>query len=107
MKSDRIKELEWKLLQKLRPMALDRCCRSVLDEVSQQALDMTKSAHERYLAVYKLMLDCDKKVARAFDDQRRSTAELQLALIRSAGWITDEEFALFSEETRASIQHLL
>jgi len=47
----------------------------------------------------------DKEIANAFNDFRRSTAVIQIAIIRKLGVITDEEFGRFSESTRASLQH--
>jgi len=100
-------ESDWKLFRKLQLLALDRFCQRVLAEVSQLAADVGKSSHERYLAVFKLLQRRDKELADAFNDPRRSTALVQLAQIRFRKLLTDEEFAGFSPETRASVQMFL
>jgi hypothetical protein len=46
-------------------------------------------------------------LAQAFNDPRRSTAWLQLAIIRSRGLLTDEEFDRFSPETQGAVQVFL
>ena len=99
-----ISEPDWKLFRSLHPVALERFCERVLAEVGQLASEQDKSAHERYLAVFRLLQRRDKELAQAFNDLRRSTALLQLAIIRAQGLVTEEEIARFSPETRAAVQ---
>jgi hypothetical protein len=100
-------ESEWKLFRQLQAVALERFCERVLSEVGRLAADTRKNHHERYLAVFKLMERRDKELADAFNNPRRSTALLQLARLQGLGLLTDEEFARFSPETRASVQVFL
>ena len=102
-----ISESDWKLFRQLHPIALERFCEGVLSEINRLASDTGKSAHERYLAVFKRIKRRDKELAEAFDDMRRSTAWRQLAVIRSRRVLTEEEFARFSPETHAMIQVFL
>jgi hypothetical protein len=102
-----ISESDWKLFRGLQPVALERFCEGVLSEVGRLASDPGKSAHERYLAVFQLLQRRDKELAEAFDDLRRSTARRQLAIIRSRGLLTEEEFGRFSSETKAAVQVFL
>jgi hypothetical protein len=102
-----ISESDWKLFRQLHPVALERFCERVLSEVGRLASDTGKSAHERYVAVFQLLQRRDKELAEAFDDLRRSTAWRQLAIIRSRGLLTEEEFARFSPETRGAVQVFL
>jgi hypothetical protein len=50
---------------------------------------------------------CDREFAEAFDDMRRSAAVMRICHLRKLGLLRDEEFARFSEETRATVQRLL
>src|SRR5262249_30598043 len=93
-----ISEPDWKLFRQLHPLALERFCENVLSEVSRLASQTGKSAHDRYLTVFGLLQRRDKELAQAFNDLRRSTALLQLAILRTRGLVTDEEFARFSPE---------
>ena len=95
-----IKESDWKVFRKLHPIAVERYCQRVLAENEQLVKDTTQTAHERYLAIFRLYFDRNKEMARLFDDFRRSTAWMQLVAIKRHGLITDEEFAEFSQETR-------
>jgi hypothetical protein len=101
------RETDWKLFRQLQPLALDRFCQRVLDEVGQLAADTEKSSHKRYLAVYRLLQDRDEQLADAFKNPRRSTAQVQLARIRADGLLTDDEFARFSVVARDSVQMFL
>src|SRR5690242_18748891 len=100
----RISEPDWRLLRQLEPVALDRYCRRVLDDVAALAGDDGRSAHARYLALYELLKERDKDLAVTFNDLRRSTAPVQLAAMRYRGLLTDEEFARFSPDTREWVQ---
>jgi hypothetical protein len=102
-----ISESDWKIYRPLHPLALERFCERVLSDIGRVASDTEKSAHARYLAVFKLLERRDKELAEAFEHLRRSTAWQQLAIWRSRGLVTDEEFARFSLETRAAVQVFL
>jgi hypothetical protein len=100
-------ELEWKLFRQLQAVALERFCGRVLAEVGHLAAEARKSHHERYRAVYRLMERRDKELADAFNNPRRSAALRQLACLQGLGLVTDEEFARFSPQTRASVEVFL
>ena len=102
-----INESDSKLFRQLRSLALERFCQQILSEVEQLAADCTKSSHDRYLAVYKLIARRDKELADAFNDLRRSTALVHLVQIQSHALLTEEEMGRFSPETRAAVQFLL
>lgn len=99
----RIRESDWKRLRQLAPAALDRFCERVLSEVVRLSADDATSAHDRYLAVFKLMREKDEELEAAFDNPRRSTAFLQLVQLRALELIGDDEFAKFSAETQAAV----
>jgi hypothetical protein len=50
-----IPESDWKIFRQLHPVALERFCERTLSEVGRLASDTGKSAHERYLAVFRLI----------------------------------------------------
>jgi hypothetical protein len=102
-----IPEADWKVFRQLHPVALERFCERVLSETARLTRETGKSSYERYLALFKLIGKRDGEIAACFDDMRRSTAVRQLVAIQSRGLLTDEEFARFSSETRATLQSLL
>jgi hypothetical protein len=85
------------------------CARPVLRALAEvnELIAKDGSNHERYLATFRMLRERDKELADAFNDMRRSTAILLLARIEHHKLLTDEEFARFSPETRASVQTLL
>ncbi len=102
-----IKESDWKIFRKLHPVAVERYCERVLAESELLHRDPSRSAHERYLALYQLIHKRDKELADLFNDFRRSTALWCLAAIKGHGWLTDEEFEQFSEETQNLVAVIL
>lgn len=100
----RTPEAEWKKFRKLRTRALDRFCHRVLGELDAVRQDDSRTQHERYLAVFRLLKHRDKELARMFDDPRRSNMIVQLALIDKEGLLEPDEFAQFSEATQQEIE---
>jgi len=98
------KESDWKVLRQLHPIALERFCRRVLDEVQQVIADPSRSGHERYLAVYDLTRRRNRELADAFNDMRRSRAFVRLLNIQSHQLLNEEELGRFSPEVRESLR---
>ncbi|MGD0189625.1 MAG: peptide ABC transporter substrate-binding protein [Rhizomicrobium sp.] len=94
---------DWKTLQALRSVALDRLSKAILDEIAALAADETKSHHERYLAVWQHVQDRDRDVADGFNEMTRSKALMRIAFMRRLKVMTDEEFTRFSDETREAV----
>jgi len=94
-----IKESDWKVFRRLHAIALERFCDQILMNVKKLVSTPSKSAHERYLAVFKELRERDKEMAEAFDGPRRSMALLQLAAIQRNSLLTKEEMGQLSRET--------
>lgn len=101
-----MKEIDWKLFRKLRELALERFSQNALDEIAVLSAANGKGYHQRYLDVFQLIGERDEEMATAFNDPRRSTAESQLAMMVAGGWLTEEECAQFSDETRGLLQRI-
>lgn len=99
-----IPESDWRRFKEIRGELLERYCTRILEEVAAASQHAGSSAHERYLKVYKLVKERDKQIANAFNDFRRSTAVMQLGIMRRMKLLTDEELGLFSEKTRTQIE---
>ena|SRR2546425_5839837 len=99
-----IKETDWKLLRRLHPVALERFCQQVIEEINQATSNCTEDFHERYLEVFRLIKKRDKELGCAFNDMRRSNAIILLANIMESDLLTAEEFSQFSQETRESVE---
>jgi hypothetical protein len=101
-----IQESDWKLFRELHPVAVNRYCQRFLEDVGRVVADGSKTPHDRYGEIYSLVRQATKELARAFDDKRRSTAVVQLAIIHSHGLVTEDELSRFSSETREAITQL-
>ncbi len=99
-------ESDWKTFRELREVALQRFCGGVLEELRSVSQDGSRSHHERYLAVFRLLQDRDKQLAHAFDQPARSRMIVQLASIRALGLLSADELARFTEGTRDRIESL-
>lgn len=94
------RESDWKQFTKLKKIALERFCESVLDESRVLCDREDLTAHERYLELYEIIQKRDRELARAFDGHSRSRADQQLRDMYSMGLVTDNELSQFSEVTR-------
>jgi hypothetical protein len=99
-------ESGWKVFRQLRELALERFCQRVLGEAEQIFSDSTASFHDRYLRVYRLLQQRDRELGDAFDDPRRSTAMMQLAIINSRRLLEPEELMRFTTSTREVLDAL-
>ena len=97
-----VPESDWKLLRSVHRAALERYCARILDECAVVIRDDTRSAHERYLHVVRLLDERNRRVASAFDDLRRSTAIQRLAAMISLGVVGSVELGQFTSATRES-----
>ena len=102
-----IPESDWKELKQLHVLALDRFCQRVLAEVAEISSDASKTAHQRYLALYAVVDTRNMEMSDIFDQHRRSAAIFEIAALQSRGLLEKEEFMRFSEETRALIEAML
>ena len=102
-----IKESDWKTFRRLHKVALERFCQQVIEEISQATSGVTENYHEHYLEVFRLIMDRNEEMARAFDDMRRSRAFILLANIKEKLLLTDEEFLELSSDAREAIELIL
>lgn len=101
-------EADWKILTRLRPLALERLCRRILREANNIIARAEEGEYHRtYLKLYEHIQQGDKEIGRCFNDWRRSQAIWLLAAWRSAHLLADEEFSAFTPETRAQVENLL
>ena len=94
-----IKESDWKIFKKIKEEAIDEYCQICLAEYSEIIDDPSKGFHEKYLYLYRLVKNNDKKMELIFgDNTSRSKAFLQLLAIRGEGLGNNELISHLSEE---------
>jgi len=92
--------------RRLREAALQRFCERVLAELLPLTQDRSRSHHERYLAVFRLIQRRDEQLAHAFNDPARSRMIVQLAAIHALGLLSPGDLERFTEETRNIVESL-
>ena len=102
--SSPIPESDWRQFKRVHNELLERYCARVLDELAANLKSGDGTAHDRYVRAYKLLKNRDEDLARAFDDFRRSTAVLQLAIMRRMHLLTDEDLSGFSAQTQEQVR---
>lgn len=93
-------EADWRVFRELRALALERFCERVLAEADAVGRLGDGSAHDRYVALYRLLERRDRELARAFDAPRRSAMLTQLAELSRLGLLNAGEIARFSADTQ-------
>jgi hypothetical protein len=102
-----IPERDWKLLRSLKDRALNDACSRIFDAVEKIAKKMDGREHEAYLELWKLLKKQDDLIALMFNDFKRSTAVLKLAVWRQECLVSEGDFALFTEETREIVKKII
>ena len=101
-------EREWKILRRLKPLALERLTWRILEGAQEIIASAEEGqSYDAYLKLYRYIQEQDAIVADCFDDWRRANAIFFLLHWRRQGLITDEEFQAFTPETRDTIDFLL
>jgi hypothetical protein len=98
-----IPESDWKQFKKVHDILLERFSAKALADLAAVVETTEGTAHDRFLRAWKLVNERNEDMAQVFDDFRRSTAVMQLAIMRRMGLLTDEELKFFSEATQAQI----
>ncbi|MGD8886480.1 MAG: hypothetical protein PVF34_12720 [Gammaproteobacteria bacterium] len=97
-----MKESDWKVFKKIKEKAIEEFCTRALAEFEEVINNKEQHVHNRYLLLYKLVQNRDKKMALLFNDHSRSKAWLQLLAIRGEGLADEALLSKLSEEFRNS-----
>lgn len=92
-----MKESDWKLFKNIKEKAIERFCANVIEDVEEAIKKEDTSHHGRYLYLFKMLQNADKRLSLLFDGQSRSKAQLQLTLMRSEGLVENHELEGMSD----------
>ena len=95
-----MKESDRKVFTAIKDKAIEQYCTVALEETQDVISDHKKHVHERYLFLYKLLQNSNKKMALLFDGHSRSKAWIQLIAIRSEGLADEALLSKLSDEFR-------
>ena len=97
-----LSEADWKYMQRLQPVLLNRLCEKFNTEMVRILQEEDAGTpHERYLNAFKHMQDADDIIADCFNDWRRSTLLQKMGFLLHHDLMTSDEYAGLSDETRA------
>jgi hypothetical protein len=102
-----IAESDWRIFKGLRELALERFCERILGDIARISSDTSKTKHERYVAIYRLVRERDKEIVPIFDHLRRSSAVRQIIAFRSHDLLTAQELRQLSPELVKLIEDIL
>jgi len=97
-------EPDWRQFKQVHARLLETFCTRILTELAAVNQSSDGTAHDRYLRAYRLLQQRDEEMANAFNDFRRSTAELQLVMMLRMKLLSDEDLNQFSEPTRQRVR---
>lgn len=99
-----IPENDWKRFKDVKRVALERFCERILVECREVLEDRDRSAHDRYLELFRLMKERDRELAGVFDYHSRSKTVMQLIAMRRLNVVSGEDLLSLSSETRNRIE---
>jgi pyoverdine/dityrosine biosynthesis protein Dit1 len=91
-------EADWKIFKLIKDKAIEKFCDDSLLECSEQINKSGESAHNKYLALYRLVNERDEQMAQLFDAHSRSKASMQLIAIRGQGLAEEDLLKQLSQE---------
>jgi hypothetical protein len=101
-----IPEAEWKYLRTIKPEMLETLCKRINDEASQIITSLPLSQHEKFLHLFRHVIEKNEIIAECFDDWRRSNIMQKLLLLRQEGLLTNEHVAHLSEESQSKFEQI-
>lgn len=93
-----MKESDWKIFKKVKAQALERFCAKVISEIAETMGKDFAAYHDKYLYIYTLIVNADKRLGFLFDNHSRSKAQRQLMLMRREGLVDSSELEGMSHE---------
>jgi len=95
-----IPERDWKYLRSINDELLQRYCEKANQKSNLILYNPSLDSYERYKQLFNHVEDSDERLARCFDDWRRSTIFTRLLMIIEESLLSDTEFQNLSSETQ-------
>ena len=99
-------EVDWKTLRSLKSRLLGRASTRALEHIEGIIRNREADPHKAYFELWHVLRSEDEKIARMFDDMRRSNARLKLAEMIRFNLLTTEEIKTCTLETRSRVEEL-
>jgi hypothetical protein len=99
-------ERDWRALRGMKDTLLQRASTRALERVERILTQRNSDPHQTYLELWRTLETEDEKIARMFDDLKRSNALWKMAEMIRNGRLTPEETGVFTPDTRAKAGEL-
>lgn len=101
-----VPEADWKVFREIRQDALERFSDRILRQLVAICEDRSRSAHDRYLDVWRILRERDEAMARTFDNPRRSTMYVHLAAMEALDLLAPNDLSRMTSQTQLRIRRL-
>ena len=102
-----ISEKDWKLFRKLQIDLTAKACELIFIKVEALAKKREGIEHKSYLDLYDLIQAEDAIIAEMFNNPTRNNVLLKLVSLKNHGIFTEEQFEMFSQETKDRVASIL
>lgn len=89
---------DWEIFKEIKEKAKTRYCERALENVEKTIWNSEATHQERFLDLYVLMIEAEKKMNDIFDVHDPSRIFFQLLLMRREGLVEDDDLEGLSEE---------
>jgi hypothetical protein len=97
-------EADWKTLRGMSNVLLKRASSRALDRVEKIIEQQEEDPHKTYIKLWRVLEDEDRKIARVFNDMKRSNALMKLLDMVSYGLLTTDELDKYTKETKERLE---
>ena len=101
-----IPESDWKYLRTIKDELLDNLCKRINGGIFLIYADKKLSQYDKFLNLLEHIHDGNERVARCFDDWRRSTVTMKVLALQNEQLLTKEYISRLSSETRQRLKDL-
>jgi hypothetical protein len=101
-----IPERDWKKLREKKDTMLNIACERIFLKIKKIIESRGAESHKYYQKLWKVMEEEDKEISLMFDDLKRSTAIIKLAMWKKNGILSGEDFEELTEETQKRIESI-
>lgn len=101
-----IPETDWKKLRAMQDEKIDMACGRILAATEAIVNQRQGNEHQAYLKLWDEVDKGNEMIAELFDNMTRSKAIFKLMAWKREGFLSDDELALFSEQTQQKLSRL-
>jgi len=97
-------EADWKTLRGMKGILLKRASSRALERVEKIIGQQKADPHKAYIKLWRVLEDEDRKIARAFNDMKRSNALMKLLDMVRHDLLTKDELNKYTKETKERLE---